>query len=660
MAGINRRDFFKMIGVTGAAAGCDARVPTEELLPYVIQPDEITPGVATLYATTCGECAAGCGAVATAREGRLIQLEGNDDNPVGGGGICARGIAGVQGTYDPDGLRGPARSGAGGAHEDATWDDALSAVSGAVKAARRGGVRWLGQYRNGSLGALIGDVLGAAGGRPVHWEPLGYEALAAATRLAFGVDGLPRYSFGGAHTIVSFGAEFLHTWLSPVAHAKDWKRARDPSSGHVAEFVSISSRVGNSDSRADTWLSIAPGSEAAVARALAKLVADENGSVAAAGWLAGVKPAAAAKAAGLEPGKLEALAKKLKKNPSVIFPGGTTAAGAGATDLALATLVLNAVCGNLGSTVLVGAGHDLGDVGSFSDAAKLLADCAAGKVEVLFLDGLDPIFSLPSDVDVAGALGAVKTLVVFANHAPEGLPAGAWLLPPGSAYEAWGDSTSVAGAYSLQQPVMLPLHDTRGVGDVLLAVAKAAGLKAPEAGDDDEPRGDKAGESAKAGKGGKGGKAGKAGKGGKGAKAGKGGKAGKGAKANAKDEEGDAPTPPTLGGSPAVASFEAVDFQRYVAGRWRAVYRANATRGERGDFIGWWRDALQRGGFFTEVTQPAVRLRKDLLARRASAATTRCCSSPTPCSTMAGTPTAPGSRRSPPPWRATPGPPGPS
>ena len=84
MSDLNRRDFLKVVGVTGAASavGCDPTVPIENVLPYVVQPAQLVPGIATWISTQCNECSSGCGIVAKNREGRVINVQGNPDNPV--------------------------------------------------------------------------------------------------------------------------------------------------------------------------------------------------------------------------------------------------------------------------------------------------------------------------------------------------------------------------------------------------------------------------------------------------------------------------------------------------------------------------------------------------------------------------------------------------
>ena len=92
MAELDRRDFLKMVGLSAGAAataGCD---PAEKLIPYVIQPEEITPGIAVEYASTCQECSAGCGIHVRTREGRPIKFEGNPEHPINKGFLCTRGV----------------------------------------------------------------------------------------------------------------------------------------------------------------------------------------------------------------------------------------------------------------------------------------------------------------------------------------------------------------------------------------------------------------------------------------------------------------------------------------------------------------------------------------------------------------------------------------
>src|SRR5919197_3972403 len=133
---MNRRDFFKIVTTSGAAAalgGCHEAA--ERLLPHVVPNEQLVPGVASWFATVCRECPAGCGVIARNREGRIVKLEGNPDHPVNQGALCARGQAAVQGVYHPDRFAGPQRR-EGAALRAVGWDDALKALSDRLADAR--------------------------------------------------------------------------------------------------------------------------------------------------------------------------------------------------------------------------------------------------------------------------------------------------------------------------------------------------------------------------------------------------------------------------------------------------------------------------------------------------------------------------------------------
>ena len=107
--GIKRRDFLKVIGVSGAGAGmvgCSTE-QVEKLIPYVVPPEDVTPGIATWYTSVCRECPAECGIWVRTREGKAVKVEGNPNHPVSRGATCARGQSAVQGLYVADRFDGP-------------------------------------------------------------------------------------------------------------------------------------------------------------------------------------------------------------------------------------------------------------------------------------------------------------------------------------------------------------------------------------------------------------------------------------------------------------------------------------------------------------------------------------------------------------------------
>ena len=170
---LKRRDFLKVLGASGAGAGvlgCSTE-KVEHLLPYVVPPEEITPGVATWYATACGECEAACGMWVRTREGRVVKVEGNPDHPVSGGALCSRGHSSLQGLYNPDRFPGPmARQ--DGQLQPISWDDAEQMLADRLGAAGRHLLITGGS--GPSLTDLFTDFARAAAGEVVrHPRPFG-------------------------------------------------------------------------------------------------------------------------------------------------------------------------------------------------------------------------------------------------------------------------------------------------------------------------------------------------------------------------------------------------------------------------------------------------------------------------------------------------------
>src|SRR5436190_2916454 len=266
-APMDRRRFLKVLGATsgGAAAVSACGIgpePTEHLVPYVVPPENQVPGIATYYATTCRECAAGCGLHAKVREGRVIKLEGNPESPINQGRLCARGQAALQGLYNPDRVTDPMARGANGEWQKVTWDDAIGRLQANVREARGKGIAFVTGLESGSFGELVEAWTKLIGGRHVTYEPFAFEALRAGNRLPFGPGAIPWYDFPDARYFVSFRPGLLGTWLSPVGYQNGFTRAhaftasRDPS---MAKFVYVGPRLALTGMSADQWIAAAPG-----------------------------------------------------------------------------------------------------------------------------------------------------------------------------------------------------------------------------------------------------------------------------------------------------------------------------------------------------------------------------------------------------------------
>ncbi len=469
--GIDRRRFFKIVGVSSAAAAAAAGCgkATEAIIPYVIPPQHIVPGVATYFATVCRECPAGCGVLAKNREGRVVKVEGNPDHPVNRGALCARGQAAVLGTYDPDRLAGPQlREGSGWkAITVADAEKLLLEKLGAARQAGPGRIAMISQLETGSLGRLMDDWLKALGGRPrVAFEPFAHEALRAANRLTFGLDAIPHHAFEDARTVLSLGADYLETWISPVGYTGGFQRMHALRDGKRGSVIHVEPRYSMTAANADEWVPNAPGTEGLVALALLRIVLEERlgpalpakEAEALSGLARGLELEAAARQTGVPVARLLHIAETLAKGaPSLVVGGGVAVTGAGATDAAVAVNLLNHALGNVGKTVRFGPNSALGRASRYAEVATLTRAMAGGEVAVLVVKDANPVFTLPPKSGFAEAVRKVPFVVSFSSQLDETAAHAHLVLPDLTPLESWGDYSPREGVRGLMQPAMGPV-----------------------------------------------------------------------------------------------------------------------------------------------------------------------------------------------------------
>src|SRR5574340_1642679 len=315
---ISRRDFLKIAGASAAVSavltGCGPASRYVVRRPYTQMPEYNQTGLNTYYASSCRECAAGCGIIVRTKEGRVITIEGNTQHPVNHGKLCARGITAQQGLYNPDRVRSPLFQARGDASKQnkTTWDEAISLVRDALNNPA-GQIAFLMGLTPDHLYDLVTELTDSIGAPP----PVRYSALSAfdgrttlqeAANLTFGKPALPFFDLANAEVVFSFGANFLETWLSPVSYSAaygDMRQARPTRRGYLVAFEPRRSMTAGT---ADEWIPIKPGSEGLLALALSKLIAEAQGQAPSTAANS-VSPAAAAEAAGVAEAKLRELAQ---------------------------------------------------------------------------------------------------------------------------------------------------------------------------------------------------------------------------------------------------------------------------------------------------------------------------------------------------------------
>jgi len=470
-------------GGVSLAAGCSAE--SEKFLYSLVQaPEDMVPGKATWYAATCRECPAGCGILARNREGRVVKIEGNPEHPINRGKICMRGQAALQGIYNPDRIKVPLLKKNGGWSPISFAEARRLLAAKAESAARKGRDRigMLTEMTGESLRALIGAALkNWNSSPPLVFEPFSYDSLKAANRRILGIEGLVSYRLDRADCLVSFGADFLETWLSPVEYGTRFKEMHAIRSGRKNPFFHVGPYRSLTGANADLWLACNPGSEAVLAMSLVNAGLEQGRGKALPEDVAQTireaaapfTEASAVQAAGLSPERYRVLRKHLlaADRPLVLGTGTGTAAKHGfETDLAvnMLNLVLDPDLRLFDfirrHAVEAAAGREA--VLQYFEAAD------AGALDLLLLNNVNPVFALPTGRQIEHILQKESLFVVsLASFMDETAQASDLILPVRLPLETWDEYAGALGIVSMLQPAMGRMTEAPHAGDVFLPAA---------------------------------------------------------------------------------------------------------------------------------------------------------------------------------------------
>jgi molybdopterin-containing oxidoreductase family iron-sulfur binding subunit len=442
---ITRREFLKGIGFVAGGAGL-AAASYRHLIPFIHQPDDIVPGVSTWFATSCRECPAGCSMIVRNRDAHVVKCEGNPQSPLNVGKLCSRGQAALHGLYDPDRIAGPMRRGTSGKHGRVSWDEALRIVGGEL--AKRPRIAIISDLQTGSIAALMHSWLTAFGAdRLLSYEPINYENV----KTAFG-GVVPSLNLAASDYLISFAADFLETWVSPVEYAKEFAIRRRIENGARGRFVYSGPRVSMTAANADLRLTAPPGSQETLAQAIMGTVSADD----------------VAKRLNIDPADIRKIAADFAAAHAPLALPGLDA------DSARAAALLNAKAGS--GLINRGRPHALTGTASRSDITSLISDMENGKIDLLIVHGANPLYALPNSAHFAQAMQRVPMVVSLSSFMDETTAKAHWILPSHTPLESWGDYTPYPDIRNIAQPTMGLLLDTRETGDILMQLAQAAGL----------------------------------------------------------------------------------------------------------------------------------------------------------------------------------------
>jgi molybdopterin-containing oxidoreductase family iron-sulfur binding subunit len=451
-----------MIGFSAAAlafSGC--RAPEQKVVPYLKQPVESTPGVSSWYASVCGGCSASCGTLVKVRDGRPIKLEGNPDHPLSGGGLCAVAHGLILNLYDSERLRQPMFG-----SKPATWDEVDNQVKQELESIKKasGKVRLLTHsITSPSTKEAIARFLGQfPDSRHIVYEAVSNAAIRKSHLITHKTDAAPRYRFDRAKMIVSFGADFLGTWIAPVQYAREYTRARSLQDGRreMSRHIQFESRLSLTGSNADLRVSVSPVEETVALLLLAKLIAEKSGTARLPEELDSYEPQQ------LSPRvrqTIERAADDLLKSPG----GSLVISGSNDVDSQCIVNFINQETGAYGRTVDLNAASEQMQ-GSDSGMVELIREMNAGHVAALILSGVNPAYDYYESQAFTNGLAKVPLKISLNPTVDETSALVDYVCPHHHFLEEWNDAEPARGVYSLNQPTIAPLFQTRAFQESLL------------------------------------------------------------------------------------------------------------------------------------------------------------------------------------------------
>lgn len=441
-----RRDFLKYLGFSTAAAAIAAgcKTPVRKAVPYLQRPDTVIPGVANYYASTYVNGGDVVSVIVKQRDGRPIKIEGNRESKIFEGGTSAQCQASVLDLYDMTRLRYPMQKANGSFKEIPTWDafDKLVAADIAAAGTKQIVILTATISSPSTLQAIADFKTKFPTAKHVQYDAVSHSGMLLANEASYGKRAIPAYQFDQAKVIVSLGADFLGTWLSPVEFSKQYSKNRKVKGekADLSRHIQFESMISLTGSNADDRFVHTPSQTGAVALALASKL--------------GVAVSAPSLDANLQKG-IDMAATALKANT------GKALVVCGSNDMNVQIVVnaINEAIGANGSTINWGATSNY-RAGIDSEFETLVKDMNDGNVGLLLVSGVNPVYSYRDPKKIISGLQRTKS-VSFNASMDETTEQCSYAAPAHHWLESWGDAEPRSGYISMMQPTINPLFKTR-------------------------------------------------------------------------------------------------------------------------------------------------------------------------------------------------------
>jgi MoCo/4Fe-4S cofactor protein with predicted Tat translocation signal len=443
-SGTTRRDFLKYVGFSTAAAtlvACEG--PVHKSIPYVLQPEQIIPGVADYYATSVFDGFDFANLLVKTREGRPIKI---DNNKMAGAKFTAnaRVHASILSLYDSMRLKEPKIKG-----EKKTWSEVISKIKTGIAEAKGAQVVLLtNTLASPSTEKLIGEFLAKnPNSKHIVYDAVSESEALDAYEMVYGERALVDYDFSKANLIVSVGADFLGDWQGGGFDA-GYAQGRIPKAGKMSRHFQLEANMTLSGAAADKRLAMTTANQK---QALVQIYNIVTGNAVAVSLDA----------------KIKAEVTKAAEQLKVAGANGVLVSGIQDKNAQLLVLAINQ---KLGSLAFSTYGTRQIRKGSNAKVTQLIKDMNAGSVHTLIMSGVNPVYTLADSKSFEEGLKKVKNSVAFSLKKDETASQTTIAAPVPHYLEAWGDLSLTKGSYAITQPTIRPLFNTKQFQDVLLAL----------------------------------------------------------------------------------------------------------------------------------------------------------------------------------------------
>ena len=466
MSSLSRRKFLALLGASAALAGtaCSDYRDKGEIIPYNRKPEEITLGKANYYASTCTACPNACGILVKTREGRPIKIDGNPDHPISKGKICAQGQASIMSLYDPDRLKNPKKK-LDRRFVDYNWKNADDEIMFDLM---NSGNKEIAIISHKIISPTTKKVLDDFAAKYPSTKIYSYEVFDnsvrnSAWKKCYGSGEFPAIKWNEAKVIVSLDGDFLGESNNKIENARLFSESRDIINKNFNRLYVIESNLTITGMAADYRLRLRPDMQ--LNFVLALIDALNKRGVGIPINSGGISLENFANQYELNPGTLQSMVSDLLKNKSksIIYAGDHLP-----EDVHIAVNYLNAALGNEAIYNFETGPNVVPVLSSTQELKDLTARMNSGQVAVAIHLNSNPVYDFASDLNYADALSKVDTVVSFVEIENETSELSNYCLPINNQLESWGDAKTRTGIYSLQQPVIAPLYDSRQTEAILL------------------------------------------------------------------------------------------------------------------------------------------------------------------------------------------------